>query len=79
MTCKDYEYYDYIVAMDRFNLRNMKRFVGDDPENKVSLLLDYTSNPGDVADPWYSGDFKKTWNDVLKGCEGLYKHVVSEE
>lgn len=79
MTCKDYEYYNYIVAMDRFNLRNMKRFVGDDPENKVSLLLDYTSNPGDVADPWYSGDFKKTWNDVLKGCEGLYKHVVSEE
>ena len=64
MTKDDYGYYDYIIAMDRFNLRNMVRFVGNDPEGKVSLLLDFTDSPGDVADPWYTGDFDKTWD----GC-----------
>ena len=71
MTKKDYEYYDYIIAMDRYNLRNMVRFVGDDDDNKVSLLMDYTNRPGDVADPWYTGDFESTWEDVVEGCEGL--------
>ena len=59
MTKEDYAYYDYIIAMDRFNLRNMTRFVGNDPDNKVSLLMDFTSHPGDVADPWYTGILKK--------------------
>ena len=57
MTQRDYETYDYLIAMDRNNLRNMARFVGSDPEHKVSLLMDHTSRPGDVADPWYTGDF----------------------
>ncbi|MBQ9757839.1 MAG: low molecular weight phosphotyrosine protein phosphatase [Clostridia bacterium] len=69
MTKADYEYYDYIIAMDRFNLKNMKRFVGDDIDNKVSLLMSHTARPGDVADPWYTGDFDKTWEDVLEGCK----------
>ena len=69
MTKADYEYYDYIIAMDRFNLKNMKRFVGDDPEGKVSLLMSHTQRPGDVADPWYTGDFDKTWADVFDGCK----------
>lgn len=75
MTKADYTYYDYIIAMDRFNLRNMTRFVGNDPDNKVSLLMDFTSHPGDVADPWYTGDFDATWNDVNEGCVGILKRL----
>ena len=71
MTKSDYDYYDYLIAMDKLNLRNMTRFVGDDPKGKVSLLMDYTNRPGDVADPWYTGDFDKTWEDVNVGCRGL--------
>ena len=71
ITKADYIYYDYIIAMDRFNLRNMTRFVGNDPDNKVSLLMDFTSHPGDVADPWYTGDFDATWDDVYEGCVGI--------
>ena len=71
MTRRDYEYYDYLVCMDRNNLRNMRPFCGDDPEGKVSLLMSHTSRPGDVADPWYTGDFEATWRDVLEGCQAL--------
>ena len=75
MTKADYTYYDYIIAMDRFNLRNMTRFVGNDPDNKVSLLMDFTSHPKDVADPWYTGDFDTTWNDVYEGCVGILNRL----
>ena len=75
MTKADYEYYDYIIAMDRFNLKNMKRFVGDDPQGKVSLLMSHTQRPGDVADPWYTGDFNKTWDDVFEGCQCILSEL----
>ncbi len=75
MTKEDYDKFDYIVAMDHFNLRNMKRFVGDDPKGKVSLLLDFTDRPGDVADPWYTGDFDATYRDVTEGCRGLLERI----
>ena len=75
MTKADYEYYDYLIAMDRNNLRNMARFTDADPDEKVSLLMDYTSSPGDVADPWYTGDFEKTWQDVIRGIEGFLKKL----
>ena len=78
MNKDDYGYYDYIVAMDRRNLRNMVGFVGDDPEKKVSLLMDYTDSPGDVADPWYTDDFSTTWNDILKGCKGFLDFIIKE-
>ena len=71
MTRDDYHYYDKVVAMDRNNLRNLRRMFGDDTEHKISLLMDYTRRPGDVADPWYTGDFEATWRDVLEGCRGL--------
>lgn len=71
MTRADYDYFDYIIAMDRNNLRNLSRFVGDDPDKKVSRLMDYTNRPGDVADPWYTDDFDATWRDVSEGCRGL--------
>ena len=75
MTKGDYAHFDSIVAMDRHNLRNMRPFVGDDLEGKVSLLMDHTSQPGDVADPWYTGDFETTWQDVLAGCTGLLEKI----
>lgn len=71
MTRADYRHYDYIIAMDRNNLRNLKRIIGEDIDGKISLLMDYTDRPGDVADPWYTGDFEATWRDVLEGCSKL--------
>ena len=79
MTRRDYENYDYIIAMDHNNLRNMARFVGGDPERKVSLLMDHTRRPGDVADPWYTGDFEATWQDVLDGCTALLEELQKGE
>ncbi len=75
MTRKDYAYYDYVIAMDRNNLRNLKRMFGEDINHKISLLMDYTHRPGDVADPWYTGDFEATWVDVLEGCRGLLDYL----
>ena len=79
MTRADYHYYDYIIAMDRNNLRNLKRMFGEDTEHKISLLMDYTDRLGDVADPWYTGDFEATWQDVLEGCRGLLESLVSKK
>ena len=78
MTRQDYDTFDYLIAMDRNNLRNMQRFVDNDPQGKVSLLLSHTSRPGDVADPWYTGDFTATWNDVLLGCQALLRELCPE-
>ena len=78
MTRQDYETFDYLVAMDHSNLRNMQRFVGTDPQHKVSLLMDYTGRPRDVADPWYTGDFEATWQDVTAGCAGLLCRLRQE-
>ena len=71
MTSDDYGSYDMIIAMDTVNLRNMRRFVGDDPEKKVSLMMDHCGRGGDVADPWYTGDFERTYDDISEACEGL--------
>jgi len=54
----------------------MTRFVGNDADNKVSLLMDFTNHPGDVADPWYTGDFDETWDDVYVGCVGILKKLI---
>jgi len=77
MTRDDYRYYDKVVAMDRNNLRNLRRMFGDDTDHKISLLMDHTHRPGDVADPWYTGDFEATWRDVLEGCRGLLDEMVA--
>ena len=71
ITREDYLYYDVIIAMDGNNLRNLRRLLGEDTDHKIRLLMDYTNRPGDVADPWYTGDFEATWRDVLEGCQGL--------
>ena len=75
ITARDYLYYDLIIGMDNANMRNMKRFWGGDPEGKLRMLLDYTDRPGEVADPWYSGDFEATWRDVYEGCSNLLKDI----
>ena len=75
ITRRDYQYYDLIVGMDQWNLRNMRRMLGGDPDGKICLLMDYTDRPGDVADPWYTGDFEATWRDVLEGCEGMLEKI----
>lgn len=74
----DYGQYDYLVGMDSANYRNMQRICGGDPEGKISLLLDYTDHPGSVADPWYTGDFEATWQDVLAGCRGLLAEILQK-
>ena len=78
MTAADYGRWDYLVGMDGANLRNMRRICGGDPEGKLSLLLDWAGRSGDVADPWYTGDFEATWQDVLAGCQGLLDALIKE-
>lgn len=77
LTKADYTQYDLLIGMDRANIRNMNRICGGNPDGKIKLLLDFTDRPGDVADPWYTGDFDATWRDVLDGCQGLLKSCVS--
>ncbi len=76
MTMNDYRYYDYVIGMDTSNMYLMKRICSNDPDHKLSLLMDYTDHPGSVADPWYTGDFDETWDDVSKGCEGLLAFLM---
>ena len=73
ITRKDYDYYDFIIAMDENNLRNLKRMLGEDTEHKISLMMDYAGKHRDVADPWYTGDFETTFRDLVEGCEALLK------
>ena len=76
MTRSDYNSFDMIIGMDSWNLRNMRRICDDDPKEKISLLMDFTQRPGDVANPWYTGDFEKTWRDVLEGCQGILASLL---
>lgn len=71
MTKEDYQKYDYLIGMDQWNIRNMNRMLGSDPDRKVYRLLDFSHNPRDIADPWYTGDFEITYTDILEGCEAL--------
>ncbi len=67
----DYNKFDLLIGMDQANLRNMRRICGGDSEGKIHLLMEYTDRSGEVADPWYTGDFSATWRDVEEGCCGL--------
>ena len=76
ITRRDYENYDLLIVMDRANLRNITRLWNGDPEGKIHMLLEYAGRPGEeVADPWYTGDFEATWQDVLSGCTGLLERL----
>ena len=75
LTRDDYDKYDYFIGMDEYNKRNMLRIFGDDKDGKVSLLMDYTDTPRDVADPWYTGNFEQTYQDIKLGVDCLYKFL----
>ena len=75
MTQADYNRFDWLVCMDQSNLRRMERICGGDPDGKMSRLLDHTTRPGDVADPWYTGNFSATWRDVMDGCTALLEKI----
>ena len=72
----DYDKYDLFIAMDSMNLRNIGRIFGNDPQNKVHKMMDYTDRKGDVADPWYTGRFDVTYTDILDGCKGLLESLI---
>ena len=76
MTRSDYNRFDLLIGMDSWNIRNMRNICGGDPEDKIKMLMDYTHRPGDVADPWYTGDFEATWRDVLEGCQQLLAELT---
>lgn len=71
MTKADYDHYDYLIGMDSWNIRNMIRIIGDDPDGKVYKLLSFAGKNGDIADPWYTGDFDETYRDVVEGCKAF--------
>jgi len=78
MTKKDYQDYDMLIGMDDWNMRNMNRIAGGDPEGKLHLLMDFTDRPGEVADPWYTRNFEVTYRDVMDGCEGLLNYLEEQ-
>lgn len=78
MTKKDYRSYDYIIGMDHWNIQNILGIIGKDSKHKVCRLLDFTDNPRDIADPWYTGDFDLTYDNVLEGCEALLEKIMKE-
>lgn len=75
MTKKDYEAYDYLIGMDDWNIRNMQRITGGDPQNKIYKLLEFANSTRDIADPWYTGNFDVTYDDIMEGCEALLKKL----
>ena len=77
LTRADYARFDLLIGMDDWNIRNMRRMCGGDPEEKIVKLMDYTHRPGDVADPWYTGNFEATWQDVLLGCQALLNYLTT--
>ena len=78
MNRRDYEEYDLLIGMDRYNIRNMQRICGGDPEGKIHSLLEYAGRHDDIADPWYTGNFEETYADVTEGCTALLKHLTGK-
>lgn len=78
MTRADYDRFDLLIGMDNANIRNMTRIAGGDGAGKIRMMLDFTHRPGEVADPWYTGNFDETWNDVFEGCTGLLNLLQSK-
>ena len=80
MTAEDYRYYNYLIGMDTANIRNMTRIAGGtDKDQKIYKLLTFAGSGRDVADPWYTGDFDATFEDVMAGCTGLLEKIRREE
>lgn len=75
VTKQDYEHYDLLIIMDEENLWGIRRIIREDPDNKIHMLLEYTGENRDVADPWYTGDFDTTYEDVDRGCRALLESL----
>lgn len=71
----DYDKFDYIIGMEERNLINIMRIIGNDNEHKIYKLLDFSNNPRDIADPWYTGNFDKTYDDILEGCTAFLEYL----
>ena len=78
LTKADYALYDLLIGMDRANIRNMARICSGDPDGKIKRLLDFADRPGDVAAPWYTGDFDATWRNVLEGCQRMLARLMNQ-
>lgn len=76
MTKQDADDYDYLIGMDCYNIKNIRRIAGEENSSKIYRLLDFTGMPRDIADPWYTGDFQSTYDDVMRGCQALLKHIL---
>jgi len=76
VTKADYDKYDYLICMEKRNVRDLMRILGEDPHNKVCRLLDFTGHGGDIADPWYSGRFEDTYREIARGCEALVRQLL---
>ena len=79
ITRADFENFDLIIGMDSANIRNIKRFSANAPDEKIYRLLDFSASPRDISDPWYTGDFEQTYQDVLEGCEALIKWLYQNK
>ncbi|MEE1031293.1 MAG: low molecular weight protein-tyrosine-phosphatase [Ruminococcus sp.] len=73
---RDFQEFDYLIAMEEYNLRNIRREFGQELAGQVKLLLDYTDEPGDIDDPWYTGNFTKTYEEIVKGCQGFLDYLM---
>ncbi len=78
ITWNDYTAFDYIIGMDEANIRNLNRMLKNDPERKIHKLLSFAGSDQDIADPWYTGNFDVTYNDVTEGCTGLLEMILSD-
>lgn len=75
VTKADYDRFDYLIVMDQENIRGMNRIIGSDPENKIYKLLEFAGKDRDIADPWYTGNFDDTYDDIMEGLAGLLSHL----
>ena len=75
----DYDYYDYIIGAEHANVKNIAAMMGGDPKAKIYRLLDFTRNPRDIADPWYTGNFDATYRDVNEGCDALLAYILEQK
>ncbi|WP_307973492.1 low molecular weight protein-tyrosine-phosphatase [uncultured Dialister sp.] len=75
ITMKDYDWADYIIAMDEENMHDLSRLTRGDPDKKISRLLYWAGEKRDVADPWYTGNFEKTYEDIVKGCRAVLEKL----
>lgn len=76
---EDYDSFDFILGMEERNIDNILGIIGEDTQNKVYRLLDYSSNPRDIADPWYTGNFDKTYDDIVEGCKAFFEYLVDNK